>query len=71
MVIVFAGHRVKSIGAIYLNGELAFDAAGNPQARFVGNISLEKHLGTAGATPFPYLQSVSGGQWTTAHRLAG
>lgn len=71
MVIVLAGHRVRSIGAVYLNGELAINAAGAAQARFAGNIGLEKHLGVGTDAPFSYLRSISAGEWTTAHRLVG
>jgi hypothetical protein len=71
LVVALSGHRVKSIGAVYLNGELAFDAAGNAQPRFAGNIGLEKHLGVGAGSPFPELRGLSGGEWTADHRLVG
>lgn len=71
MVIVLAGHRVRSIGAVYLNGERATDAAGNIVTRYLNSLAVEKHLGQAGAQPFAELRSISAGKWTTDHRLEG
>ena len=69
LIIVLAGHRVKTIGAVYFDGELAVDAAGVPQGRFVGFVVVEKHYGSG--TPFPSLGATTPALWTAAHRLAG
>ena len=71
LVIVLAGHRVKTIGAIYFDGELAVDAAGVPQGKFRGNMDLEKQYGIESGGSFPVLRSLSPDLWTTAHRLSG
>ena len=40
LVVVLAAHRVKSIGAIYFEGEMALDAAGTPQGRWAGKLAV-------------------------------
>lgn len=47
LVIVLATHHVKSIGAVYFEGELALDAAGVAQGRWTGKVVIEKALGDA------------------------
>lgn len=70
IIVVLAGHRVKSIGAVYLNGELAQTALGVVQPRFSGFLWVERHLGGEGPA-FPGLASQSAGAWTSQHRLSG
>ena len=69
IVIVLAGHRVRSIGALYFDGEVAIDAPGLAQGKFAGFVSIEKHYGSG--LPFPQLRRDSPDLWTTAHRLDG
>src|SRR5690606_36813822 len=45
LVVVLAAHRVKSIGAVWFDGEMAVSAGGIVQGRWSGNITLEKRLG--------------------------
>ena len=69
LVIVLAGHGVKSIGAMYFDGEMAMDAAGAVQGRFVGTLDVQKKA-TAGGN-LTLLQSRAPDLWTVAHRLQG
>lgn len=71
LVVAVAGHRVKSIGAVYLNGEMAIDAAGTPTARYAGRIGFERHLGSESVPAFPGLRASSPDLWTSSHRLDG
>jgi len=71
LVIVLAAHRVKSIGAIWFDGEMAITAGGLVQGRWAGKISVEKRLGAADQTAFASLMANVLDKWTTAHRLAG
>lgn len=71
IIIVLAGHRIRSIGAVYLNGEAAIDAGGTALGRFAGKLSVEKHLGAGTAAPFPGLRAAAPDEWTDAHRLVG
>ena len=45
LVIVLAAHRVKSLGAIWFDGEMAVSAGGIVQGRWAGKIAVEKRLG--------------------------
>ena len=71
LVIVLAGHRVRTIGAVYFDGELALDAAGTPQGRYSGYVSIQKQYGSESSTAFSTLASASPDLWTAAHRLYG
>ena len=71
LVIVLAGHRVRTIGAVYFDGEMAIDAAGVPQGRFAGYVGLRKQYGTEPDGAFDYLRLKSPDLWTTSHRLSG
>jgi len=71
LVIVLAAHRVKSIGAVWFDGEMAISAGGIVQGRWAGKIALEKRLGTVDQTAFASLMANVPGKWTAAHRLAG
>ena len=71
LVIVLAAHRVKSIGAIWFEGEIAVTADGIAQGRWAGKITVEKRLGSDDQTAFASLMANVPGKWTTAHRLAG
>ena len=71
LVIVLATHRVKSIGAIWFDGEMALDAAGAAQGRWAGRITVEKRLGAADQAAFAGLMAEAPDKWTAAHRLAG
>ena len=71
LVIVLAGHRVKAIGAVYFDGEMALDAYGTPQGRFVGFCSVGKQLGSEGYGNLGGLLFNSPDFWTPAHRLQG
>ena len=71
LVIVLATHRVKSIGAIYFEGEVAVNAAGTAQGRWAGKVVVEKQLGAANQTAFAGLKSALPDKWTENHRLRG
>jgi hypothetical protein len=71
LVIVLAAHRVKSIGAIYFEGEMALSAAGVTQGRWAGKVLVEKKLGTANQTAFAGLKAALPDKWTENHRLRG
>jgi hypothetical protein len=71
LVIVLATHRVKSIGAVYFEGEVALNAAGAAQGRWAGKVSIEKKLGGATQTAFTALKAALPDKWTENHRLRG
>lgn len=71
LVIPLAGHRVKSIGAVYFDGVMALDADGIPQGRWAGRVGVQKRLGDVGQAPFDALQAVAPELWTLNHRLDG
>lgn len=71
LVVVLAAHRVKSIGAIYFEGEMAINASGTPLGRWAGKLAVEKRLGGADQPAFAGLIAEAAHLWTPAHRLAG
>lgn len=76
LVIVLAGHEVTGIDEVYFGDELAFDAAGVKQGRFVDIpggpvVALEKHLGTDDQTASSILTTYLSSYWTSDHRLRG
>ncbi len=71
IIVVLAAHRVKSISAIYFNGEAAWRSVGGAQGRYNNALSVEVHLGGTGVSPFPILAGNSGGLWTYQQRLDG
>lgn len=71
LVIVLAAHRVRSIGAIYFEGEEAIDTNGTAQGRWSGKVTVEKRLGAEGQTAFARLVEEVSEHWTEEHRLAG
>ncbi|WP_254449890.1 MULTISPECIES: host specificity protein J [unclassified Aliiroseovarius] len=71
LVVVLAAHRVKSIGAIYFEGEEAVDASGVAQGRWAGKLAIEKRLGRDDQSAFAGLSTAAPELWTAAHRLAG
>ncbi|PLL13944.1 host specificity protein J [Tabrizicola sp. TH137] len=71
LVIVLAAHRVKSIGAIWFDGEMAVGAGGTVQGRWAGKITVEKRLGAEDQAAFASLMANVPTKWTAAHRLAG
>lgn len=71
LVIVLAAHRIKSIGAVWFDGEMALSAGGIVQGRWAGKITVEKRLGAEDQTAFASLMANTPTKWTAAHRLAG
>lgn len=71
LVIVLAAHRVKSIGAVWFDGEMAVTAGGIVQGRWAGKITAEMRLGAQDQTAFTSLIANVPDKWTTDHRLAG
>lgn len=71
LVVVLAAHRIKSIGAVYFEGEEAVSAAGVAQGRWAGKVAVEKRLGGEDQTAFAGLVAAAPEFWTPAHRLAG
>ncbi|MFD2103136.1 phage tail protein [Tabrizicola soli] len=71
LVVVLAAHRVRSIGAIWFDGEMAVSAGGLVQGRWAGKITVEKRLGAEDQAAFASLMENVPDKWTAAHRLAG
>lgn len=72
LVIVVAGHRINALGGTYFNGQLVFaPGSGVALAQFAGHAEIESRLGDANQTSLTVLTAVSGGRWTSAHRLRG
>lgn len=71
LVIMLAGHEVEALEEIYFGDELAFNAAGTAQGRFVGFATVTKYLGTSGQTADANLIAAFPGVWTSDHRLRG
>jgi hypothetical protein len=71
LVIVLATHRVKSIGAVYFDGEMAVDESGAALDRWAGKVEIEKRLGHPDQTAFTDLAEQVSEHWTSAHRLDG
>ncbi len=71
LVIVLATHRVRSIGAIYFEGEMALDADGVAQDRWAGKVLVEKALGLPEQAAFAGLREDASDKWTENHRLRG
>lgn len=71
LVIVLAAHSVKSIGAVYFEGEMAVSAAGAAQGRWAGKVTVEKRLGAANQTAFTTLKAALPDKWSEDHRLRG
>jgi len=71
LVVVLAAHRVKSIGAIWFEGEMAVNAASVAQGRWAGKVTVEKRLGGEDQTAFASLMANLPEMWTAEHRLAG
>lgn len=76
LVIVVAWKRVKSIGKVYFDGKLAFDADGNVTPFYAadedssGNYAnIQKKLGTDNQTAFTLPADRT--KWTSQHRLLG
>jgi hypothetical protein len=68
LIIVFAGHVVEKIGIVYFDDEIALNAEGVAQGRYVGGVTVAKRLGTADQSAF---QIPGNTAWTSAHRVAG
>ena len=73
LVVVFAAHRVKSIGAVYFDGKLAFAAGSStPESRYSGKASIVRKLGDPDQTWVgEFVSGWGDGKWTAAHRLQG
>jgi hypothetical protein len=71
LVIVLSGRPVRTIGAVYFDGEVALNAAGAAQGRYAGFATVQKQYGTETNSPFSTLIASSGGKWTAAHRGQG
>ncbi|MGO4917324.1 host specificity protein J, partial [Pseudogemmobacter sp. W21_MBD1_M6] len=71
LVVVVAAHRVKSIGAIYFEGEEAVNAAGQAQGRWAGKVRTDTRLGAENQSAFADLVTEVSEHWSDAHRLAG
>lgn len=73
--IALAGHRCKAIKEVYFDEDLAFDANGNIQAKYiVSGVSLariSKHLGGVNQNADPDLIAEFPGKWTENHRGRG
>lgn len=71
LVIVLAAHRVRSIGAIWFDGEMAVTAGGIVRGRWADKVTVDTRLGAADQTAFAGLIASAPDKWTPAHRLAG
>ncbi|MFD1913794.1 phage tail protein [Halodurantibacterium flavum] len=71
LVIALAGHRVKTIGAVYFDGQLAINAAGIPQGRWANRVGFDSRRGAGDQTAFAGLVAAAPALWTPDHRLSG
>lgn len=71
LVIVLAAHSVKSLGAVFFEGEMALNATGEAQGRWAGKVTVEKRLGTANQSAFTALRAALPDKWSESHRLRG
>ena len=71
LVVVLAAHRVKSIGAVYFEGEEAINAAGVAQGRWADKVRIETRRGLPGQNAFEGLVREVPEHWSANHRLAG
>lgn len=71
IVITLAGHRVKSIGVMYFDGEAATDADGVPVSAYDGYVTVVKRLGHADQTAIAELISAAPDKWTADHKQSG
>jgi len=75
LVVAVAAHRVRSIGAIYFNGEMAVDASGSAVGRYlfrgVSRVFVQKALGDDDQAALPAADAEVASLWTPEHRLRG
>lgn len=72
LIVVLASHRVRKIGNIYLDGELAVDDGQTTgTGRFGMGIQVERALGDPDQFAFPGLRGELPHLWTIDHRLRG
>lgn len=72
IIIVLASHRVKSIGAVYFNGRMAFQAGSIVAEPWLARApALVRVNGDANQLSPSYLTMQTAGKWTAAHRLRG
>lgn len=86
LILTVAAHRVRSIGAVYFNGERATDADGAAIGRWRGKLDVRKRLGGANQSAFKLIDGFIEGPfgipledpvseeasgWTSSHRLRG
>jgi hypothetical protein len=65
LIIPLAGHRVQSIGDVYLDDRISTDT------KFTGLVTIEKYLGASDQAASDALIAASDGKWTSSHRLRG
>jgi hypothetical protein len=65
MVVVLAGHRVRSIGEVFLGDKSETDPV------FTNLVRVDRHLGDANQTADANLIAETGGKWTSDHRGRG
>ncbi len=71
LVVAVAAHRVRSIGAVYFNGEMAVDANGTAVGRFARFVGVQKNLGGQDQPALSFPVERIPDKWTPAHRLRG
>lgn len=73
LVVVFASHRVKSIGAIYFDGRVAFEAGSTTAtAAYNERAYVQRNLGASDQVSVgSFVSNFGRGQWTAVHRLRG
>lgn len=74
LIIALTGHKMHSVGDIYLNDERlpTPDGSGNiTSGTYAGLVKVRVHLGDASQTADADMIAAAGGQWTSAHRGDG
>lgn len=67
-VLALAGHRINRVKELYFEDELAIDASGNIQPKYVGTVTRNSRLGAYGQTA---MAVGDGTQWNAAANFEG
>ena len=67
-IVCFASHAIDGLDEVWLNDELAWTAAGGPQGKYAGYLSIP-NLVLEGSPANAF--SFASGKWNGAHRLTG
>lgn len=71
LVIALADHESAAIEEVYFGDELVSSADGTIIAKYIANVGISRHLGTAEQAADATLIAYAAGTWTSNHRLCG